>query len=368
MASLSREARAAWQVPLVGLLCSVLVTTCAPAGAPAAKPEPAAAPSAPGAAVSGAAASAPAPAAPPAPLPLRVSYAAASAGQAPVWIAQDQGLFRQYGLDVDLVFLSSIRTDQGVMTGDTPIGFGTNVLATRLSGADLIAIGGVSNYMPYTVIVSQGITSPQDMRGKTAVVTQPGASNTVATLLMLRRWGLEPNRDVAIQHTPGVVEQFALLTQRHADVALLTPPGSSKAVEAGMVALMNTAPERIPFLLTAIGTTESYARDHAEEIRRYLRAHVASVGIARKDPAVTKALMGKYTQTDDPIALDEAYRTYRDQWGQPDFRVLPEAVAASLSVLDAPGADTAKPEDFIDNRYIDELHASGFIRQSGALD
>jgi NitT/TauT family transport system substrate-binding protein len=299
---------------------------------------------------------------------LRVAYAAASAGQAPVWIAQEQGLFRQYGLDTDLVFLSSIRTDQGVMTGDTPIGFGTNVLAMRLSGADLVAIAGVLNYMPYTVVVSPGITSPLDLRGKTAVVTQPGASNTVATLIMLRRWGLEPNRDVSIQHTPGVTEQLALLTERMADVALLTPPGSSKAVEAGLIALMNTAPERIPFLLTAIGTTETYAREHPEEVRRFLRAYVTAVGIARKNPELTKALIGKYTQTDDPVALDEAYRTYRDEWAQPDFRVQPAAVASSLSVLDSPGADTAKPEDFVDNRFIDELHQSGFIRQSGALD
>jgi ABC-type nitrate/sulfonate/bicarbonate transport system substrate-binding protein len=349
-------------VSLVGLLCGLLLAACGPTQAPASKPAPTAA-ALPAASAAGAAAPAPA-----APLSLRVAYAAASAGQAPVWLAQEHGLFRQYGLDTELVFLSSIRTDQGVITGDTPIGFGTNVLAMRLSGADLIAIGGVMNYMPYTVIVGPGITSPQDLRGKTAVVTQPGASNTVATLIMLRRWGLEPDRDVAIQHTPGVIEQLALLTQRLADVALLTPPGSSRAVESGLTALMNTAPDRIPFLLTAIGTTESYAREHPEEVRRFLRAYVAAVGVARKDPAATKALIGKYTQTDDPVALDEAYATYRDQWAQPDFRVLPEAIASSLSVLDTPGADTAKPADFVDNRFIDELHQSGFIRQSGALD
>src|SRR5205807_3318056 len=52
-----------------------------------------------------------------APLPLRVGYAAPEAGLAPVWVAQERGLFRQHGLDVDLVFLSSARTDQAVITG-----------------------------------------------------------------------------------------------------------------------------------------------------------------------------------------------------------------------------------------------------------
>jgi NitT/TauT family transport system substrate-binding protein len=359
---LSVPLRGAGRVVLAG---GLLLAACAPATAPAARPTAPPAPAPTGAA---APAVSTAPDVAPAPLPLRVAYAAASAGQAPVWIAQEHGLFRQFGLETDLVFLSSIRTDQGVMTGETPIGFGTNVLAMRLSGADLIAIGGVLNYMPYTVVVAPGITTPQDLRGKTMAVTQPGASNTVATLILLRRWGLAPGRDVALQHTPGVTEQVAALTQRLVDAALLTPPATSKAIEVGFVPLVNTAPERIPFLLTAIGTTESYAREHPEAVRRFLRAYVTAVGIARKDPAATKALIGKYTQTDDPVALDEAYALYRDLWGQPDFRVLPEAVAASLSVLDAPGAEAAKPEDFIDNRFIDELHQSGFIRQSGALD
>ena len=85
-------------------------------------------------------------------------------------------------------------------------------------------------------------------------------------------------------------------------------------------------------------------------------------------PEVARALIAKYTQTDDMAQVDHAYRFYRDVWGRPDFRLPPAAVASVLRVLDTPGADTAKPDDFIDNHFIDELHDSGFIRQSGAFD
>jgi len=84
--------------------------------------------------------------------------------------------------------------------------------------------------------------------------------------------------------------------------------------------------------------------------------------------AAAKAALGKYTQTDDPAVLDESYRYYRDLWGRPDFRVSPEAVRAMLAVIDAPGASAARGEDFVDNHFVDELHASGFVRESGALD
>jgi hypothetical protein len=95
---------------------------------------------------------------------------------------------------------------------------------------------------------------------------------------------------------------------------------------------------------------------------------VNAVALARRDPEVARAIIGKYTQTEDMAQVDHAYRYYRDVWGRPDFRLPPEAVASVLRELDTPGADTAKPADFIDNRYVDELHNSGFIRQSGALD
>jgi NitT/TauT family transport system substrate-binding protein len=306
------------------------------------------------------------PARPPALIPLRVAYAAVAAGMAPAWVAQDEGLFREQGLDVELVYLASTRTDQAVVTGDTPIGFGTNTVALRLSGADLVAIAAINSRMAYTVYALPGVSSMAELRGKSMVVTAAGASNTLASFITLRHFGLEPTRDVAIQPSGGTTEQLAMMAQGLADSALFSPPLSLRAAELGMVPLANMAELDIPFLLSAIGTTAAFARDHPEEVRRTLRAYVAAVALMRRDADLTKAVIGKYAQTDDAVALDATYRYYVSQWGRPDFRVQPAAVAAVLRVLDAPGADTAKPEEFIDNRFVDELHTSGFVRQVGA--
>src|SRR5262245_2227065 len=124
---------------LVTLLGLALTMACAAGAGPASAP---AAPTAGGQA----SAAAPVPAAatsPPPPLPLRIAWAAPATTMVPLWLAFEQGIFREQGLDAELVFLSSVRTDQGVITGDTPIGYGANVVATRLSGADIMAIAGV---------------------------------------------------------------------------------------------------------------------------------------------------------------------------------------------------------------------------------
>jgi NitT/TauT family transport system substrate-binding protein len=339
------------------LLSATLAVACAPASPPAAV-RPAEAP--PAASVP------PAPAAPPAPIPMRVAYAAVAAGQAPVWVAYEQGLLREYGLDAELVFLNSTRTDQGIVTGETPIGFGANVIAVRLSGADIVSVAGVTNRIPYTWLARPPIATPQDLRGRTMVVSRPGAAITLAAEILLRHFGLEPHRDVALQPGGSTPEQVAMVLQGFADSVMISPPASLKAMEAGLVPIAKVSDLDIPFLGNSVGTTSAYAREHSEEVRRFLRAYVAAVGLMRREPDVAKAAISKYVQINDPEALDDAYWFYRESWGRPDFRVQPEAVASILRVLDAPGADTARPEDFIDNRFIDELHASGFVRQVGA--
>jgi NitT/TauT family transport system substrate-binding protein len=299
---------------------------------------------------------------------LRVGYAAPEAGLAPVWVAQERGLFRQYGLDVDLVFLSSARTDQAVIAGDAPIGFGANIIASRLGGADIVGIAGVVNRISFTLFTQPGIGSPDDLRGKILLTSSPGAVGTSAMLLALRHFGLEAQRDVSIQPTQGIAEKLALMTQGLGDATLFSPPTDLKAAEAGLKPLMNLADLDLPLMQTAVGTSRAYARDHEEEINRFLRAYIAAVALARQDAEATKAIIGQYTQSEDSAMLDYAYRYYQPIWGRPDFRVPPAAVQSILSVLDVPGAATAQPGDFIDDHFVDAVDRSGFIRQVGAAD
>jgi hypothetical protein len=38
---------------------------------------------------------------------VKASYAAVNASQSPLWVAQDRGFFAKYGIEADLVFISS---------------------------------------------------------------------------------------------------------------------------------------------------------------------------------------------------------------------------------------------------------------------
>jgi NitT/TauT family transport system substrate-binding protein len=361
-------------VAALALALSSMGAACGPAtGAPGqAASAPAAPASAPAASSPASGANPPSAGATsaPAPLAVRVAWAAPGGALTPIWVAYEQGLLREQGLNAELVFLSGTRTDQGVVTGDTPIGFGANTIPTRLAGADIVAIAGVINRLSYTLFAhpNSGVTRPEGLRGKTMVGTLPGSSSTSATLITLRHFGLEPGRDVQIQPTQGTPEQLTLVSQGLADASLFSPPTNLKAVELGLMPIANMTELNIPFMQTAVGIAPAWGREHGEEVRRFLRAYVKAVAVARRDADGTKAAIGKYTQTDDQTVLDETYRYYRELWGRPDFRVPPEAVASILRVMDVPGADTANPADFVDNRYVEELTQAGWMQQVGAVD
>src|SRR5687768_15311560 len=173
--------------------------------------------------------------------------------------------------------------------------------------------------------------------------TQPGAASQLAALILLRHLGIEPHRDIELVRTSDPSATLAMVQQGLADSLLTGPPGSIRAVESGLTPLVNVADLGIPFMQTSVGVSQAYVREHAEEIRRYLRAYIAGVALARSDPEAAKASLAKWAQTDDPVVLDETYRYFSPIWGRPDFRVQPEGIASILRVLDVPGAATAQP-------------------------
>jgi ABC-type nitrate/sulfonate/bicarbonate transport system substrate-binding protein len=50
---------------------------------------------------------------------VKASYAAVNASQSPLWVAQDRGFFAKYGIEADLVFISSGSLNVQALVGNT---------------------------------------------------------------------------------------------------------------------------------------------------------------------------------------------------------------------------------------------------------
>jgi NitT/TauT family transport system substrate-binding protein len=80
----------------------------------------------------------------------------------PAWIAKEAGLFKKYGLDIDLVFIDgSTRGIQSLLAGDLSFteAVGTSAINGRIAGGDIAIVNGVVNTLPYYVVGKTNIKS-----------------------------------------------------------------------------------------------------------------------------------------------------------------------------------------------------------------
>ena len=134
---------------------------------------------------------------------LTVGYTPIAAGSLPLFIAVEERIFQKYGYEVSPVFMGgSPLINSAILAGEFPIGYtgGGAVIASHLSGSDLIAIAS-----PLPVLTIDGWSRPEiksisDLKGKRVGVTRIGASTYFSALSMLESGGMKANEVVFIQN------------------------------------------------------------------------------------------------------------------------------------------------------------------------
>jgi len=112
---------------------------------------------------------------------LNVFYSSIAASSVVTWIPKEAGIYKKYGLDVNLIYAVGSQAVTTLMSGDTQIGQGSGAAAvlSRLSGSDvtigldpsldikMIQTGGVPEilqYMQQGVVKGGVISSPMSKR------------------------------------------------------------------------------------------------------------------------------------------------------------------------------------------------------------
>jgi ABC-type nitrate/sulfonate/bicarbonate transport system substrate-binding protein len=86
-----------------------------------------------------------------------------------IWVANQEGLFKKYGMDVEyLVMNSGTLGVQTMLSNDSQFLFSTGALAVtaNLQGADIAMITGGFNLFAFKLIGRPELRGVQDLRGK----------------------------------------------------------------------------------------------------------------------------------------------------------------------------------------------------------
>ena len=150
-------------------------------------------------------------AAQPSPTKLRVAYDGFSMTSGPLIYADKQGIFRKFGLDISPIFIDggSMLT-QAVVGGSVDIaqnGY-TPALSAAVQGADIVVIGGISNKLPFQLVVKTSITRADELKGQSIAISRYGSSTDTAADFALAHLKLTRN-DVKILQLGGAATRIA---------------------------------------------------------------------------------------------------------------------------------------------------------------
>jgi ABC-type nitrate/sulfonate/bicarbonate transport system substrate-binding protein len=116
-----------------------------------------------------------------------------------LYVAQDQGFFRKYGLDLTLVQVRNGPVGMSALSSGESLLHWGSVSAANLGaiaeGADLIFIAGFINRLTGTFVANPKIKTPAELRGKSLGVNSLSGGAWIFTILTLDYWGLSPERD-----------------------------------------------------------------------------------------------------------------------------------------------------------------------------
>ena len=292
---------------------------------------------------------------------LRAVYNAVSGVMAPIWVGQEGGLFTKHGVNVDLKYLAATTAVQGMVGGGEEVGLvGNQGIDAKLEGADLIYVASGLPTFVFQVYGRPEIKSMADLKGKVVAVTQPSASTDYAMRIVLKRNGLEPDKDVKILYAQDIAAVFTSVSNGNASAGIMSAPTSLKAKAAGLKPILNITELRIPFLFTGMLSSPKIMREKNEPLTRFLRGYIEAMAVIRRDKETTMKSMGKFLKTNDREVLESVYDDYKDVFPQVPLMTAAE-VKAVLDVAKSPRAKQMKPEEFFDNSLVQKIQASGFI-------
>jgi ABC-type nitrate/sulfonate/bicarbonate transport system substrate-binding protein len=156
-----------------------------------------------------------------------MGYSSFSANQTPVWVAKEEGFFKRFGTDPDLILIEGgTRGAQALISGDLPImGMsGQPVISAKARGSDLTMIAGMVNKMNYVLVSMPSIRKPEDLKGKRIGAAQAGTASYHAVLLGLKHWGLDARRDrITILQLGNQGARVASLQSGGSDAIIVNP-------------------------------------------------------------------------------------------------------------------------------------------------
>ena len=194
----------------------------------------------------------------------------------PIFFAQDKGLFREEGLEPQLVFVGGRLQVPALAAGEVDFSASAEtVLRAAVQGLPLKVVVYMNARMAVSLIAAPDIKSISGLKGRSIAVTSIGGSLDYAAREILAKNGLNPERDARFI---GIAqsEQMLALSAGSVQAAMLTPPYDSMMEKKGFRRLVFVG-DVLDYPQGGLATTDKKLQENPAQVKRVVRAMVRSL-------------------------------------------------------------------------------------------
>ena len=200
-------------------------------------------------------------------------------GVAPLYLGDDAGIFKKQGLNLELIFIPGGSLSLQALIGkslDLLMTGGPPVLNAYLQGAKIKIIGGVINLLPYAFIVTTGIRTAEQVKGKKIGISRFGSNTDYVVRLALNQFALAPN-DVQIIQVGGSQARLVALKSGAIQATVLSPEEVLVAQKMGYSVLLDFIEKGVEFPHVNFVARDDYLESQPQTVRTFLRAYLEAV-------------------------------------------------------------------------------------------
>lgn len=163
---------------------------------------------------------------------VRMGMQSTNIGFLPFHAASHKGFYREQGIDLETVFMSTQAVNAAFIRGDIDYSAAVNgIIQGIVRGHQAKILACAVDRPLQSFIVRKDIRAARDLKGKRVAGSTAGGTATLMADAALKHFGLEPGRDVAVVPLRG--NRLTALESGAVDAALLGVPENIIAVEKG---------------------------------------------------------------------------------------------------------------------------------------
>src|SRR5262249_9735140 len=207
-------------------------------------------------------------------------------------LAQKMGFLKEEGIEAEVIRLSSGVAVPALASGDADYYTSFTALRAAVQGLPIKVVASYLQGNDQTLVTRSDIRSIRELKGKTVAIGSPGGSPDRHARLMLRHFGLDPEKDVKL--SPGGLPEGRLprLQQGLIDATPVPVPLDLLATKMGLNVLAR-AYELFTSPGSGVVTTTKKIKERPEEIKRVIKAGIKSSRYLKSNrDAMIQFLMG----------------------------------------------------------------------------